>query len=922
MATQTLQNHQKIFESVFPSAKLKDLVPTPAITPQIGFSAAGQSFGGFSTPATPIRGDGGLQSGEYPEQVVWERSWHTATSFLLLPEYAIRAGDNNSALDDLELKLAAQSKETTEAIRYVLSPTSRETASRLGKPENDLYEWYSNQVRRHFSVYTRPLVLQILQSDLDPFNMLDGIGNILEMALNFYSLPYEKSVLPELSPHDAPWFHARFIRDIRAVVRHGLPIEKIFTVLAHVFTNHGSVILSMQTEKIEETATPQGHNRKSSDVDTLMVSDEAQPISFKSNFRECSELNPSNLTVSEPEESESISTSRSMLLTLLQRLQATGLGGGQAQKTFASVLHDLMTQFVQWSYGGAYEGGVDAVQHLRYWIENVFARFVVQVLDILRVSDDPLKQGTSSVVGLEDVRKWQDMAVSRLGVLRVDELFDIIVDWDRSRKGVDDLKHFVTSPATRTYLTTRFVGALSTRLLHSGASTIEILQLYISIIKAFRELDPKGVLLDRVARPVRKYLRERDDTVMVVVRGLMTDVSEGGNESPTRDVLTELAVELNERNIDTRADDEGDLDWNNMEWVPDPVDAAPDYKKSKASDVIGTLISLFESKDTFIKELQVQLAERLLRKSFDFDHEVGVIEHLKLRFGDSNLQACEVMLRDVLDSRRVDNVIRHDQSMDNPQDPQNETQMHAKILSRLFWPIMQEITFTVPPPVAALQARYSTGYEALKQSRKLTWIHSCGYVSMDLEFEDRVFSESVPMWQAAVIYQFDSSDDPSQPSPTKSILDISTAINMAAHYVRSACLFWLSKHVLHSPSLDHYAVLERLPTATSPSSPTRLSPSRAPPIASTAAAEQAAAAAAAEAASQAKIEQMDTYRQFVLAMLTNQGQMPLPTIATMLGWVVQGGFPYSNEELKGFLNRLVAEGVVEMGSGGTYKIAK
>ena len=45
------------------------------------------------------------------------------------------------------------------------------------------------------------------------------------------------------------------------------------------------------------------------------------------------------------------------------------------------------------------------------------------------------------------------------------------------------------------------------RLLHPGADTKMILQQYVSIIKCLRTIDPQGVLLFKVADPIRRYLR-------------------------------------------------------------------------------------------------------------------------------------------------------------------------------------------------------------------------------------------------------------------------------------------------------------------------------------------------------------------------------------------------------------------------------
>lgn len=122
---------------------------------------------------------------------------------------------------------------------------------------------------------------------------------------------------------------------------------------------------------------------------------------------------------------------------------------------------------------------------------------------------------------------------------------------------------------------------LSQRLLHPGASTFEILQIYISLIRAFALLDPRGVLIDRVARPIRRYLRDREDTVRVIVAGLLASPAEEdnkGNDHMMRqeDVLVDLAVELNRAaELVAQSDDNQDLDWDDMNWTPDPVDAGP-----------------------------------------------------------------------------------------------------------------------------------------------------------------------------------------------------------------------------------------------------------------------------------------------------------------------------------------------------------
>ncbi|EXJ89356.1 hypothetical protein A1O3_02423 [Capronia epimyces CBS 606.96] len=627
------------------------------------------------------------------------------------------------------------------------------------------------------------------------------------------------------------------------------------------------------------------------------------------------------------------------------------VGSEPLKKLLAAVLNDLMTEFVTWSYAGVYRHSLHL--HLEFWVQHLFARITQKALASL---DGSAASSTISVPDAE-AKKWKDMATARLGALRVDELFDIVVDWDTTAPAIDDLRHFTTNPATRSYLTHNFANVLQTRLLHPGASTINILQVYISVIRSFRILDPKGVLLDRVAKKVRRYLREREDTVKVIVAGLLSDtVDEDGQPStPDPETLADLAVELTNNSAQDGGADASEFDWNDMDWVPDPVDAAPDYMKSKNIDVIGSLITLFDTKDVFVKELQNTLAERLLKNKADFNQEISVLEHLKIRLGDAALQGCEVMLRDVLDSRKVDNVIRRDQGMqDDRGRPRqaDDVQLHAKILSRLFWPTVPEQAFHVPQVVLEQQQTYERGFEALKQSRKLTWLNAIGQVEVELELEDRFYRDEVLPWQAVVIYAFQEADANAEAkaeagfatSPAqKTVTSLASELAMSPTLIRSACIFWVSKRILTEVGRDTFAVLERLPAgidavmgggddagaaagAAAAAGATggagrRADDSNATAAAAAVAAEAAAAQAAKEAEEAERQQKMAMYHQFVVSMLTNQGAMPLPRIAMMLGIVVPGGFPFSNEELKEFLAGMIKEGVLHVAHGGAYKVS-
>lgn len=268
------------------------------------------------------------------------------------------------------------------------------------------------------------------------------------------------------------------------------------------------------------------------------------------------------------------------------------------------------------------------------------------------------------------------------------------------------------------------------------------------------------------------------------------------------------------------------------------------------------------------------------------------------------------MLRDIVDSRRVDNGIRIDQKLEL------STSLHARILSHLFWPSLHSETFSIPSEIAALQSRYATGFETLKQSRKLTWLNALGQVIVQLDLEDRTVIEEVQTWQASVIYAFQDQDTGT--STSKTVQQLTEDLSMSELLVRNSLNFWVSVLVLRESSPDTYYVLETL--SSSELDAGSINQSVAAATAATAASGANPASAIAE--DHAFQEKMAVFWQCVVAMLTNQGSMPLPQILAYLGVFIPGGFPYGNEVLREFLDGKVQEGRLEVVQGGNYKIVK
>ncbi|PWY83663.1 hypothetical protein BO94DRAFT_468876 [Aspergillus sclerotioniger CBS 115572] len=932
---QTLHtSRRRVFGSVLPPASLEDFPSAGAIGPTTSslfsnFSSSLKSRDSTSLFRSSITSDKTDVDEPWLDQATWGRAWQAATTFLSIPDRGFEVLLRYEEIGEAEfLRLSNRdkkpSREVVEAFAYLIKFAVGLDVEDL---QRSLLDWYGYEIRRHFLRNLRGGLFKV-GSERSYARLMVLIGGLLQkivqclqLTRRIYFAPLVEFLLPLLDAAEQEGVFFKLRRAFHMMVAYALPWSLRSTLLTREITTEALVILGIDTL---------GEGGDAESVDNMEV-DRRYSVSYQDWRDEPSIAVRVQLMA---EEDARVSAARERLLGLFDGLQLVGMGGDKAQKVFASVMNTMLSEFIRAAYTGQWEGPSFVSHHLRHWIENVFARLVVQVLAIINVPDSGTREPDGLDVSLNDVEKWQEIGIARLGALRTSELFDVIVEWPASSGAIEDLRHFTTYPAARSHLTHSFIAVLNQRLLHPGASTVEILQVYISIIRSFNLLDPKGVLLDRIARPIRRYLRDRDDTVKVIVGGLLADPDADGQTATHTDTLVELSAELTKAHQNSLRADSGELDWDDMNWVPDPVDAAPDYRKSKTSDVIGSLISLFESKEMFVKEMQNMLGDRLIQKRAEFDQEMSVLELLKVRFGDNALQACEVMLRDIFDSRRVDAVIRNDQGLDSIQMPVTLTtepdeempELHAKILSHFFWPELQGPEFRVPDEISFLQERYSQGFGSLKQSRKLTWLNGLGQVTVELDLEDRVFVDDVTTWQATVIHAFNSgSGEP----VTKTTEDLACELDMSLALVRSACLFWMSKRILVETPRDTYHVLENLPSeegnaAADPgASGAGIAEDQSAETAQAAAeADAAAAAAAKETAEAAAMEKMNLYWQFIMGMLTNQGAMPLQRIVMMLKIAVPGGFPYSNEELREFLAGMVSKGKLDIVSGGNYKVVQ
>ncbi|XP_063172612.1 anaphase-promoting complex subunit 2 [Candoia aspera] len=570
-------------------------------------------------------------------------------------------------------------------------------------------------------------------------------------------------------------------------------------------------------------------------------------------------------------------------LNLLERVSADAV---------THVLHRMIEERMEWRCRGEYERSF--LGEFQEWIEKVIG-WLSRVFLQESAGAQP-GPATSSTL-----KRWrchvQRFFYRLYASMRIEELFSIIRDFPESKPAVEDLKYCLERTNQRQQLLNSLKSALEMRLLHPGVNTSDIITLYISAIKALRELDPSMVILEVACEPIRKYLRTREDTVRQIVAGLTGD-AEGS---------ADLANELSKADpVTLENGQESDDDVSEPEdWVPDPVDADPSKSSSKrrSSDIISLLVSIYGSKDLFINEYRTLLADRLLHQfNYSAEREIRNVELLKLRFGEAQMHYCEVMLKDMADSRRINANIR-DEEQKLPEEERPPFSLVAIILSSEFWPPLKEEKLELPGQIKEAMEAYAKKYEKLKAMRTLSWKHHLGLVDLEVELADRTLSLSVSPGHAAVILHFQSKD-------TWTLEELSDSLKVPAASLRRKMTLWLQQGVLREEAPGTFTVIEEEPKG------------HAEKVVLIDSDEEGDSAMASQA--DQKEEELQLFWTYIQAMLTNLESLSLERIHSMLRIFVMTG-PMATEidvqELQGFLQKKVRDQQLSY-SGGVYRLPK
>ncbi len=583
--------------------------------------------------------------------------------------------------------------------------------------------------------------------------------------------------------------------------------------------------------------------------------------------------------------------------------------------------------------------------------------------DLTAVLEDEEDQGQATMA------LWPKLANSLLrsfSMLRAAELFDIIRDFPDSMPAVKELRDAVVGSNTLGEVGKVFRPILSRRLLHVGAATAQILDMYVSMIRVLRIIDSSDVLLNYAAAPVRAYLLTRNDTVRSVVQTLR---EESGSE---------LKMELKKGGSLEYGPDEDDEDKGaGQNWQPRKkhldLRVGEGGGPGKGLDILALLVSIYGSTDLFVRDYRAVLADKLVANlEFRADKEVATLELLKIRFGEEALHACEVMLKDLEDSRRLCNAVALEMGERMKRggeiaerESENSSYVDCLVISEYYWPSLPfaDFDFRLHPSVASKMENYLDTYADVKKPRTLRLVPYIGTVEIDLDFDDgstRRFQCS-PLQATMMLHVADGGANGNGVSalpleqvctPGRMTLEfLARLVELEEEETSSQMSYWLARGVVVSEKRGVdvlYTVDESQAERAAVDVRRRLRETSAENRetedggGSREASEdddddlsgvgeedegttqQSASLAMAAAADKAALE---LYKKYVLNIVTSHGTMTLDRLHTMLKLLASGGsasnekFDMSVLQLKRFLQTMVEADLLEV-EDGSYSLRK
>jgi anaphase-promoting complex subunit 2 len=295
------------------------------------------------------------------------------------------------------------------------------------------------------------------------------------------------------------------------------------------------------------------------------------------------------------------------------------------------------------------------------------------------------------------------------------------------------------------------------------------------------------------------------------------------------------------------------------------------------------------NKDLFINEYRNELSDRLIKGGYETNAETKIVELLKIRFGDKALQNCEIMLKDISDSKFINQNIHEKISSKEPLD--------VKIISRNYWPTSAQETADVKeqaklhPLIQDMQKEFENEYRKLKAPRRLIWQPSLGTIDIIVTLGEQDHPVTTNPVDGSILLYFGESDQ-------WSISSLAEVVNLTPETCLKKCQTWAKNGYLKQLD-DELFELQ-----------TELTPMN------------AMMDQDGGSGGESRQQLMRAYDSMVTQMLETMEALELGRIHSMLTMVVMDPMPtydYDTQELRAYLQELIEEGTLLL-DGGLYRL--
>ena len=355
--------------------------------------------------------------------------------------------------------------------------------------------------------------------------------------------------------------------------------------------------------------------------------------------------------------------------------------------------------------------------------------------------------------------------------LRSNKIFDIVVSFPESKPALIDLKKCCSRISAHQEISERTIKTFISRLLHLGASTSDIIIQYINGIQALNIIDESGGLTRSVSPPIQEYLITRKDLLSTIIKMIIEDKT-----LVASDIITQKP---NDDDIIREADVQKELDFA---WNPEPLhshikDSESLIHDASDSDALALLLNVYGSINSFIVQLEKEIARRIQNSSgFSFEKEVSAIELLKKRFGSQSFIKCEVILKDVADSKRFTQMFECNT-------------IQPLVISHMYWPPLVNDYLKLPNEIEEEIEKYTEKFERSKDPRKLKWHNSIGAVEIELEFNNNESLKiTVPPVHASIALLMNENE-------TITIEYVMKTLEIYRQSAETALNFWVSNNI-------------------------------------------------------------------------------------------------------------------------------